>query len=373
MAAPFEITPDELIRIGEDVVLVDVRERSEHDAGHLAASILMPLASVQRSIGDAIPNQRAPIVVYCATGVRSAVAAAFLREMGYQAVSNLVGGIERWKAEGKPWIAPEGLTQSQVDRYSRHLNLPNVGAAGQIALLGSRVAIVGAGGLGSPVALYLAAAGVGTIGIIDHDTVDSSNLQRQILHDIDAVGSLKTESARERIIGLNPDVKVETHEVVLDSANVLDILSGYDVIVDATDNFPTRYLINDASLHLRIPVVHASIYRFEGQVSVFAPYEGPCYRCLFRLPPPPELAPSCETGGVLGVLPGVVGSLQATEAIKMIVGIGQPLVGRLLIYDALDQDTSSLRFSRDPECPACADEASPPRLVDYDESCRPAR
>lgn len=371
MTTPLEITPDELVRIMDQVTLIDVREQWEHQAGHLEDSTLMPLGRLQNSIAGLVADQKTHLVLYCATGVRSGVGSAFLRQMGYDSVSNLIGGIERWTDEGHPWVAPAELTPAQAERYSRHLNLPDVGVPGQVKLLNARVVIVGAGGLGSPVALYLAAAGVGTIGIVDHDSVDGSNLQRQILHGLDAVGSLKTESARERIIALNPDVKVETHNARLDASNVLNVLGGYDVIVDATDNFPTRYLINDASLRLKLPVIHASIYRFEGQVSVFAPYQGPCYRCLFELPPPPELAPSCETGGVLGVLPGVVGSLQATEAIKLILGVGEPLIGQLMIYDALEQDTSRLRFSRNPDCSACGDESMPPDLVDYDDRCLP--
>ncbi len=373
MPEPFEITPEELIQKADGYTLIDVREPAEYGAGHIESSTLVPLGVIREKIANTVAQGSAHIVLYCATGVRSAMAASFLREMGYEAVFNLVGGFERWKEEDLPWVSPAGLTTAQTDRYSRHLNLPHVGVSGQLKLLNSSVVIVGAGGLGSPVALYLAAAGVGNIGIVDHDAVDGSNLQRQILHGVDAVGSLKTESARERIIGLNPDVKVDTHNRRLDSTNIVETLSGYDLIVDATDNFPTRYLINDASLHLGTPVVHASIYRFEGQVSVFDPYQGPCYRCLFRFPPPPELAPSCETGGVLGVLPGVVGSIQATEAIKVLLGIGEPLVGLLLIYDALEQETSKLRFARDPECPACSDKSSPPRLVDYDVTCLPAR
>lgn len=372
MASPSEITPGELSRLTDVVTVVDVREPSEYEAGHIESSVHLPLGTLREDITEVVADKGRPIVVYCATGARSGVGAAVLREMGYESVSNLDGGFEGWKDAGLAWTAPPGISNAQSDRYSRHLNLPGVGVSGQVKLLNASVVIVGAGGLGSPVGLYLAAAGVGTIGIVDHDSVDASNLQRQVLHGVDAIGMPKTESARERIVGLNPDVKVETHGVRLTASNVIDVLDGYDLIVDATDNFPTRYLINDASLHLRIPVVHASIYRFEGQVSVFQPYAGPCYRCLFEVPPPPELAPSCETGGVLGVLPGVVGSLQATEAIKLILDIGEPLVGQLMIYDALEQETSRLQLKRNPGCPACGDESNPPRLVDYDELCLPA-
>jgi sulfur-carrier protein adenylyltransferase/sulfurtransferase len=366
-----EITARDLAKAGPDLEVIDVREPAEHLAGHIPGSRLIPLGALTDNVGDVLPDRSRRVVLYCATGTRSGVGAAWLSAMGYTNVSNLVGGFEAWKSEGYTWKHPEGLTADQAERYGRHLSLPGVGPEGQTRLLDSRVAVVGAGGLGSPVALYLAAAGVGTVGIVDHDFVDRSNLQRQVLHDLESVGSSKTESARQRILGLNPDVKVETHDEKIAAANVLEVLSGYDVIVDATDNFPTRYLINDASLHLETPVVHASIYRFEGQVAVFDPYRGPCYRCLYRLPPPPELAPSCEIGGVLGVLPGVIGTLQATEAIKLILGIGAPLREHLLIYDALEQDFDKLRIHRDPDCPACSDEANPPRIIDYDETCAP--
>lgn len=369
MSDPAEIIPAEAASLHGKAIFLDVREPNEFSAGHIEGAVHLPLGSLTESISS-FPKD-AELVLYCASGARSAIGSALIAEMGYSAVSNLVGGFERWKDEDRSWTTPPGLTVEQTQRYNRHIKLPDVGVDGQVKILNSSVVIVGAGGLGSPVALYLAAAGVGRIGIVDDDHVDSSNLQRQILHDVGSVGTPKTGSARERIIALNPDVKVETHQVRLNSHNAIGILGDYDVIVDATDNFPTRYLINDASLHLRKPVIHASIYRFEGQVSVFDPYRGPCYRCLFELPPPPELAPSCELGGVLGVLPGVIGSLQATEAIKVILGIGEPLVGRLMIYDALEQDFAELRVTRNPECPACADEANPPVLVDYDDGCVP--
>jgi len=308
-------------------------------------------------------------VLYCEGGARSALAAQTLEDMGYTNVASLEGGFTRWKREGLPWRAPEGLTTDQRARYSRHVLLPEVGEKGQIELLESRVLLIGAGGLGSPAAIYLAAAGVGTIGIVDDDVVDASNLQRQIIHNMDRLGQPKVESARETLTALNPDVKVEPHDLRLAADNVLEVLSGYDVIVDGGDNFPTRYLVNDASLHLHTPVVHGSIFRFEGQVSVFNPYGGPCYRCQFPEPPPPELAPSCAEAGVLGVLAGVVGSIQAVEAIKLILGIGEPLVERLLTYDALTQEFMELRIRRDPDCLACGDESMPPRLVDYDATC----
>jgi molybdopterin/thiamine biosynthesis adenylyltransferase len=292
--------------------------------------------------------------------------------MGYRRVASLAGGFDRWKAEGRPWEVPMGLDAAQRARYSRHLLLPEVGEAGQERLLASKVLVVGAGGLGSPVALYLAAAGVGTLGIVDFDLVDATNLQRQVLHNLDRVGRPKVESAAETIRGLNPDVKVVPHAERLGVDNVLEIMSGYDVVVDGADNFPTRYLMNDASLHLRLPVVHGSIFRFEGQATVFQPYAGPCYRCLFPEPPPPELAPSCAEAGVLGVLPGIIGSIQAVEALKLVLGIGEPLVGRLLTYDSLAQEFHTLRVRRDPACPACADESRVPVLVEYDDACHPA-
>lgn len=366
-----DITPGGVAARTGRFVLIDVREDGEYRAGHIESALHIPLGVLTERVGSVVDDPTTEIVLYCATGARSGIGEVFLTGAGFPNVSNMVGGFERWKAEDLPWKAPQGLTPEQTGRYSRHLNLPEVGVGGQLKLLESRALIVGAGGLGSPVALYLAAAGVGTIGVVDHDNVDDSNLQRQILHSLDSVGHSKSESARQRILGLNPDVKVEAHDVKLDSSNVLSILEGYDVVVDATDNFPTRYLINDASLHLRIPVVYGSIYRFEGQVAVFDPYNGPCYRCLFELPPPPELAPSCELGGVLGVLPGVIGTLQATEALKLILCVGEPLSGALLLYDALEQDFTRLSVSRRPDCPACSDPDDPPTLVDYDEACVP--
>jgi molybdopterin/thiamine biosynthesis adenylyltransferase len=269
-------------------------------------------------------------------------------------------------------LVPALLPAEQRVRYSRQLALPEVGSEGQQRLLASKVLVIGAGGLGSPAALYLAAAGVGTLGIVDYDVVDATNLQRQILHNTGRIGRRKVDSARQTLNALNPDVQIMQFPERLTAGNVFEILDGYDVVVDGTDNFPTRYLVNDASLHVRVPVVHGSVFRFEGQASVFSPYEGPCYRCLFAGPPPPELAPSCAEAGVLGVVPGIIGSIQAGEAIKLLLGIGDPLVGRLLVYDALDQEFCTLQLRRDPACPACADEAHPPRIVQYDELCRPA-
>jgi molybdopterin/thiamine biosynthesis adenylyltransferase len=299
------------------------------------------------------------------------LAAKTLQDLGYQDVANLAGGIVRWKLEGLPVQVDSTLSAEQRQRYARHLVLPEVGEKGQRKLLESSVLVIGAGGLGSPVALYLAAAGVGTLRMVDSDVVDESNLQRQILHGIDRVGRAKVESARQTIAAINPDVVVETHRVRLEAGNVLKLIDGCDVIVDGTDNFPTRYLVNDASLRTRTPVVHGSIFRFDGQVAVFSPYKGPCYRCLFPQPPPPELAPNCAEAGVMGALPGIIGSLQAMETIKLLLGLGQPLIGRLLVYDALDQDFMTVKVNRDPNCPACSDESAPPTLFDYDQSCLP--
>ncbi len=367
-----EILPGDLEMRLAEVDVIDVREVGEHAQGAIPGARLLPRGLLERDISGVVPDTRRPVIVYCAGGGRSALAALSLKEMGYADVSSLAGGFDRWKAEGRVWRTDEGLTADQRERYSRHVLLPEVGEQGQTRLLESKVLLIGAGGLGSPAALYLAAAGVGTIGIVDYDTVDATNLQRQILHNLDRIGMSKTDSARETLSALNPDVKVVTHNERLTADNALKLMTGYDVVVDGGDNFPTRYLVNDASLHLRVPVVHGSIFRFEGQVSVFHPYEGPCYRCLFPEPPPPELATSCAEAGVLGVLPGIIGSIEAMEAIKLLLGIGEPLTGRLLIYDALEEDFSTVNVGRDPNCPACADPDQPPLIVEYDQACRPA-
>lgn len=364
-----EMEPETLeSRLGEMVVL-DVRESDEFEQGAIPGAIFAPRGLLESSVAGHVPDPETEVVLYCAGGGRSALAARTLEDMGYRNVWSLEGGFGRWKQEGLTWKTPDSLTQDQRRRYSRHTLLREVGEEGQTRLLDSKVLLIGAGGLGSPAAIYLAAAGVGTIGIVDDDVVDVSNLQRQVLHNLDRLGQSKVESARETLTALNPDVKVETHDVRLRADNVLEILDGYDVVIDGGDNFPTRYLLNDASLHLRKPVVHGSIFRFEGQVSVFDPYQGPCYRCQFPEPPPPELAPSCAEAGVFGVLPGIVGSIQAVEAIKVLLGIGETLVGRLLTYDALTQEFLDLKLKRDPNCPACGDESMPPRLVDYDAGC----
>jgi sulfur-carrier protein adenylyltransferase/sulfurtransferase len=349
-----EIQPEEAeARLGQ-ATFVDVREQDEHDQGTIPGSVFIPRGHLESQAETKLLDRDQPIVLYCAGGNRSAFAAETLEQLGFTDVVSMAGGFGRWKNEGRPWITPQTLTAEQRDRYGRHILLPEVGEAGQQKLLESRVLLLGAGGLGSPAALYLAAAGVGTIGIIDMDVVDTSNLQRQILHNTDRIGERKVDSAKKTLTALNPDVDVVTYDVRLGADNVLDIIDGYDVIVDGTDNFPTRYLVNDASLLKRIPVVHGSIFRFEGQVSVFQPYVGPCYRCLLPEPPPPELAPSCSEAGVIGVLPGIIGSIQALEAIKLLLDLGDPLVGRLLAYDALEESFRNFKVRRDPDCPACA-------------------
>jgi molybdopterin/thiamine biosynthesis adenylyltransferase len=304
-----------------------------------------------------VPDRSRPVVLYCAGGVRSALAAKTLDEMGYTDVASMSGGFQQWKTQGFRWITPPKLTAEQRVRYSRHLLMPEVGAEGQAKLLDSKVLLIGAGGLGAPAALYLAAAGVGTIGIVDFDTVDLSNLQRQVIHNMSRIGRKKVDSARETIEALNPDVKVIGHEEMLDTSNVERIIAGYDVILDGTDTFETRYILNDAAVIANIPVVHASVFRFEGQLTVFKPYVGPCYRCLYPTPPPPELAPGCSVAGVLGVVPGIMGMLQTNEALKVLLGIGDTLIGRLLLFDALDGTFQELRLRRDPKCPVCSDAA----------------
>src|SRR5579875_3100519 len=349
--------------------IVDVRERDEYEEGAIKGAVHIPRGYLELRIENAVPDRDEPIVLYCAGGTRSALAAQSLQAMGYTNVSSLAGGFGAWKTAGLPYTVPRTLTDDQRNRYSRHLLIPEVGEAGQLKLLDSKILLVGAGALGSPSALYLAAAGVGTLGLVDDDTVDASNLQRQILHNTQRLGQLKTESARETITALNPDVKVVEHRTRLSAENVLDLIADYDVIVDGSDNFPTRYALNDASVILGKPVVHGSIFRFEGQTTVFAPGQGPCYRCLFPEPPPPEMAPSCAEAGVLGVLPGIVGSLQAVEAIKLILGIGEPLIGRLLLYDALETSFRELRLRRDPACPACGEHPTIKTVEDIVFAC----
>ncbi|HEV2369698.1 MAG TPA: molybdopterin-synthase adenylyltransferase MoeB [Acidimicrobiales bacterium] len=358
-------------RADAGALVLDVREPDEYEQGAVPGALHIPRGQLETTIEGRVADHATPLVVYCAGGTRSAFAAKTLQDLGYDDVVSVVGGFNRWKDEGRPWKVPATLSPDQRNRYHRHLLLPEVAEAGQQKLLDSKVLLLGAGGLGSPAALYLAAAGVGTIGIIDMDVVDASNLQRQVLHNMDRIGERKVDSAKKTLTAMNPDVNVVTYDTRLGADNILEIIDGYDVIVDGTDNFPTRYLVNDASLLKRIPVVHGSIFRFEGQATVFAPYEGPCYRCMIPEPPPAELAPSCAEAGVLGVLPGIVGSIQAMEAMKLLLGLGDPLIGRLLAYDALEESFRTFKVKRDPGCPACGDNAGPIVIAEYDELCMP--
>jgi molybdopterin/thiamine biosynthesis adenylyltransferase/rhodanese-related sulfurtransferase len=342
---------------GAPFVLVDVRETDEWDAGHIPGARHVTRGHLESRIEGAAPDRSQRVVLYCASGNRSALAARTLREdLGYEHVESMTGGYTLWKDRGYEVQVPKSLTKEQRERYSRHMLVPEIGLEGQVKLLDAKVLCLGAGGLGSPIALYLAAAGVGTLGIVDDDVVDLSNLQRQVIHTTDRIGVPKVDSAEIAVKGINPDVNVVKHKTRLDASNIMEIIEGYDVIVDGVDNFPTRYLLNDASVRLGIPVVSASILGFDGQLSVFKPYDGPCYRCLYPVPPPAELAPSCGANGVLGVLPGTMGLLQATEVIKLITGAGEPLVGRLLLYDALGATFTELKVRRDPECPICSRE-----------------
>src|SRR5437763_15246866 len=352
-------------------VVLDVRQPVEYEQGALPGAVHIPRGHLESKIESQVPERSTPIVIHCASGVRSAFAAKTLQDLGFTDVVSMSGGFNKWKDEGREWVTPQTLSAEQRNRYQRHLLLPEVGEKGQQKLLESRALLLGAGGLGSPAALYLAAAGVGTLGIIDMDVVDESNLQRQILHNLDRVGERKVDSAKKTLTALNPDVNVVTYDVRLGADNILNIIDGYDVIVDGTDNFPTRSLVNDASLLNRIPVGHGSIFRFEGQATVFAPYVGPCYRCMIPEPPPAELAPSCAEAGVLGVLPGINGSIQAMEAIKVLLQLGDPLIGRLLAYDALEESFRVFKVNRDPECPACGENADELVIAEYDELCMP--
>lgn len=353
----------------QEIVLVDVREKHEWNEGHIPGALHVPRGYLELQVEEAVPDKEKTVVLYCAGGVRSLMAGTTLQQMGYKNVISMSGGFGAWKGKGFPFVQPRTMSEAQAKRYSRHLLVPEVGEAGQFKLLDARVLLLGAGGLGSPAGYYLAAAGVGTIGIIDADVVDESNLQRQILHNTKRIGQYKAESARETIEALNPDVKVITYIERLDETNVARIIADYDVVVDGTDNFPTRYLLNDAALMAHKPVVHGSVFRFEGQLTVFKPYDGPCYRCLYPEPPPMALAPSCAEAGVLGVLPGIIGLLQATETIKLLLGIGDPLVGRLMTYDALVGEFNELRLFRDPHCAACGENAHPENLPTYADVC----
>ncbi|HST56855.1 MAG TPA: molybdopterin-synthase adenylyltransferase MoeB [Solirubrobacteraceae bacterium] len=353
-----EVDPSE-VHDGLDngTALIDVREVEEFAAGHIPGSKHVPKSYLETRIEGAVPDRDAHVVLYCQSGNRSAWAArTLIEDLGYTDVSSMTGGITLWKDRGYEVEVPRALSSEQRERYSRHLLMPEVGVEGQIKLLDAKVLLLGAGGLGSPTALYLAAAGVGTLGIVDDDVVDLSNLQRQVIHSTDRIGVSKVDSAEHTIRELNPDVKVEKYPVRLNAENIMEIIEGWDIIVDGVDNFPTRYLLNDATVRLRIPVVSASILGFDGQLSIFKPYDGPCYRCLFREPPPAELAPSCGANGVLGVLPGTMGLLQATEVVKLILDIGDPAIGRLLLYDALGATLTEVKVKRDPECPICSRE-----------------
>lgn len=356
--------------LDEGAVFVDVREATETADGHIEGARLIPRGFLELRVESQVPRRDDEIVVYCAGGTRSALAAYSLRNLGYTRVHSMEGGFAAWKQQGYPFKVPVTLTTEQQARYSRHLLIPEVGEEGQRKLLDAKVLMLGAGGLGSPAAYYLAAAGIGTLGIIDSDIVDRSNLQRQIIHNEERVGMPKVESAKATIHALNPDVDVRAYNERLTADNVLELFEGYDVVVDGGDNFPTRYLVNDACVHLGIPNVTGSVYRFEGQVTVIKPGEGPCYRCLYPEPPPPEFAPSCQEAGVLGVLPGTIGLLQATEVVKLILGVGSPLVGRLMMYDALDQKFRELKIRRDPSCRMCGDDATFTGFTEYEQFCR---
>jgi molybdopterin/thiamine biosynthesis adenylyltransferase/rhodanese-related sulfurtransferase len=353
----------------DGAVLLDVREKDEYRDGHLNGAISLPRGFLEMRVEETIPDKQTPIIAYCAGGTRSLIAARTLKEMGYGNVVSMTGGFTAWKNAGMPFVQDHQFSPEQLSRYSRHFMLPEVGEAGQAKLLAAKVLLLGAGGLGSPTALYLAAAGVGTLGIIDHDVVDLSNLQRQILHSNDRIGMPKVESARIAINGLNPDVRVVAHQERLSSDNVMDVFKQYDIIVDGCDNFPTRYLVNDACVMLGKPNVHGSIFQFEGMASVFDPRSGPCYRCLYPEPPPPGAAPSCAEAGVLGVLPGLVGCVQALEAIKLILGAGRPLIGRMVHFDTLSMEIRVNKLPKDPECPMCGAHPTITKLIDYEEFC----
>jgi molybdopterin/thiamine biosynthesis adenylyltransferase/rhodanese-related sulfurtransferase len=369
---PFEASEE---IAGGDVVLVDTREPHEYQEAHLEGGKLVPPGLLADEIAAAAPDKSARTILYCRSGSRSFTAAEQMQALGYENVASMAGGILAWHEQGLPVVAVEGMTAEQRDRYSRHTLLPEVGVDGQVKMLNAKVLLLGAGGLGAPTALYLAAAGIGTIGLVDDDVVDASNLQRQVIHNTERIGEPKTASARKTIEALNPDVDVVEHNFRLDSSNIVELLEQYDVIVDGADNFPTRYLLNDASVRLRKPVVSASILSFDGQISTFVPFEGPCYRCLYPTPPPAELAPSCSANGVHGAMAGTMGLLQANEVLKLVLGIGEPLVGRLLLFEALGTRFTELKVRRDPECPICGENAPEipdselGRVPDYELFC----
>lgn len=373
-----EVTVDDVkarLANGQRPVLLDVREREEYREGHLEGALALPRGFLEMRVEEAVPDKSAPVVAYCAGGVRSLIAARTLQEMGYTDVRSMAGGYTAWKNAGYDWVADRQFSQEQLTRYARHFTLPEVGEAGQAKLLDAKVLCVGAGGLGSPVAFYLAAAGVGTLGLVDHDTVDMSNLQRQILHTNDRVGMPKVESAQMTLNALNPDVHVVQFKERLSSENVRRIIGDFDIVVNGCDNFPTRYLINDACIMAKKLLVDGSIFQFEGQVTVIDPHDGPCYRCLFPEPPPPGAAPSCAEAGVLGVLPGLVGCMQALEVIKLILDAGRPLVGRMMHFDTLSSEIRVLKLRKDPHCLVCSDDPKITELIDYEEFCglRPAQ
>ena len=366
-----EIAPREAAALAEKgaAALIDVREPDEVAQGSPPGAHRIVRGFLELRIEDAVPDAQRTVLVMCAGGVRSLFAAEGLKLLGYEDVRSVVGGFNRWKQDGLPVEVPRALSSRERERYSRHILMPEVGEKGQTKLLESKVLLIGAGGLGSPAGFYLAAAGVGKLGIVDFDAIDRSNLQRQILHTDERTGTSKVRSAIETLRALNPDIELVGHETKLEAKNVEEILGGYQVVVDGSDNFATRYLVNDACVKLRIPNVHGSVFRFEGQATVFWPGRGPCYRCLYPEPPPPGLAPSCAEAGVLGILPGVIGLLEAVETIKLLLGVGRPLVGRLLTYDALEETFTELRLERDPECAYCRDGIAFPGYVDYEQFC----
>jgi molybdopterin/thiamine biosynthesis adenylyltransferase/rhodanese-related sulfurtransferase len=368
-----ELTPDQVNELlknnGKSPVVLDVREKDEWREGHLEGAVSLPRGFLEIKVESTVPDKSTPIIAYCAGGVRSLLAGKILKEMGYQDVASMAGGYGAWKNRGHKWVQDFQYTPEQLIRYSRHFMLPEVGEEGQAKLLQGKVLMVGAGGLGSPAAYYLAAAGVGTLGIIDNDVVDISNLQRQILHTNDRVGKPKVESAKQTLEALNPDVRVIPYQEKLTSANIMGILKDYDIVVDGSDNFPTRYLVNDACILADKPNVHGSIFQFEGQATVFYPGKGPCYRCLYPEPPPAELAPSCAEAGVLGVLPGLIGVIEALETIKLILEKGDLLIGRLLCFNTLTMEITTLKLRRDPNCPICGDKRTIHELIDYEEFC----
>jgi len=368
-----EVAPEDvqkMIEVKEKITLIDVRESEEYRSGHLPGAVSVPRGFLEMRIEEAIVDHTAPLVMYCAGGVRSLFATETLKNMGYTSVLSMTGGFNGWAKKGFSVETPTLLSEKDRRRYSRHLLIPEVGEQGQIKLLKSKVLLIGAGGLGCPVAYYLAAAGVGTLGIVDFDVVDESNLQRQILHTTDRVGTSKIKSAMQTLSAFNSDVKIIPFEERITSSNIERIMQDFDIVVDGSDNFPTRYLVNDACVKLKKPCVHGSVYRFEGQVTVFDPQRGgPCYRCLYKEPPPPELAPSCADAGVLGVLPGVIGLLEAVETVKLILEIGEPLIGRVVAYDALEGAFQTFKLRKDPTCDYCKEGAAFPGFIDYDYFC----